>query len=221
MEIVEDGIVMINSKALKGDFTKYSCGCAVDDEKRGFFRNLLHKCVHKFFLFVVYYPIESFFTRLVERIGRSVSWARFTYLNYDFDSAFLYSVMSFKLNKLHKCLENGHAVQQTEDMEALKELIAICDRLFSGNYDDKYLDQHDDKWGKLPRMKFKPLKDEKGKVKHYKLLPSTRKKVKTKKHKAQERIEFRRCFELAEQDRKSDIDRMAEILKSHATHWWD
>jgi hypothetical protein len=212
---------MINSKALKGDFSKYSCGCAVDRKERSFFRNLLHKCIHKFFMFVIFYPVESFFSRLAERVGRSWSWARFMYLNYDFDSAYLYSVMSFKLKKLYTVLENGHAVQEPVDMAALKEAIGICDRLFEGKYDHKYMDIHDKKWGKLPRFKTKPIKNEDGKVTHYQMITRKRSKVKTKKQEKQEREEFRKTWELGEQDRRADIDRLAEILKEHARKWWD
>jgi hypothetical protein len=214
---VEDLTAMINSKAIKdsSNITKYSCGCEVDKKKRSKLRNLLHQCVHKFFMFTIFYPVESFFSRTKERISRSYRWARFMWLNYDFDSAYIYSVMSFKMKSLYDVLENGHAVQEPEDMAALKEATAICDRLFEGNYEDKYLTEHDKKWGKL-RTRFVPQKDGKGS-----LMKSSRKGVKNKRQSNQERKEFMKCWENGEHDRKSDIDRLAEIFKNYSPKWWD
>jgi hypothetical protein len=182
--------------------SKYSCGCTVDRAKRGKLRNLWHRLIHRYYMFLVFYPIHSFFTTLIERVGRSLSWARFSYLNYDFDAVYLYSVMSFKLKKIQYCLENGHGTNKKEDMAALSELIAICDRLRMNEHEDKYLEKHHKKWGTLS-------------------FPFDNSKVKTPKQRKRHGEELMKCVELGERDRCADIDRMAEILKVHAPSWWD
>jgi hypothetical protein len=211
------------SKKLK-DFTRplmiNKCDCPEGDHNCSKLMRPL-RAVARFYMFNVYYPIHDFFTRITERVGRSLSWAKFAYLNYDFDSVYLYTVMSFKLKRLYLGLKSGTAVQEKEDMEALKELIKVCDRLSDQSYEDKHLSQHDKKWGRMPRFGSTPNKDVNGKITSYTMVFKDRPKVKNKRQKEQERKEFRECFEKGEVDRIKDIDRMAEILKKHATHWWD
>lgn len=156
----------------------------------------------------IYYYFDDLFHTLKERIGRSYAYAKFGYMNYDFDSAYLYDLMSFKLKRIKKCIENGIAVQEEEDMKALDETIAIIDRLRVENYEEKYEPEHDAKWGKAD-FKFKPS------------FHSVRKNVNTKEEKAQEWKERLAIYDKAEQDRKNDIDRLAEILKTHALAWWE
>lgn len=215
----------MRSKALKPfgkRFLTEECGCPEGDYGK---MHVIHKAlraVGRFYMFQVYYPITGFYHRITERVGRSLSWAKFTYLNYDFDSAFLYDVMEFKLKRLEHCLKNGHAVQQKEDMKALKELIKICKRLHNyDDYDDKYHDEHDKKWGKRPRYESEPIKNEKGEITSYKMIFKDRPNVKTKKQQEQERKEFLACAEKGHADYCKDLDRMAEILKNHGRNWWD
>lgn len=214
----------MRSKALKPTpkrFLTQECGCPEGDRGCGRVRKAL-RAVGRFYMFNVYYPISGLFRRLKERCGRSLAWAKFTYLNYDFDSAYVFEVMEFKLKRLQNCLKNGHAVQQKADMDALKELIKICKRLRNyDDYDDKYHDEHDKKWGKMPRWGSEPVKNEKGEITSYKMIFKDRPKVKTKKQKEQERKEFLEIGEKGHQDFCKDIDRMAEILKNHARNWWD
>lgn len=163
----------------------------------------------KDFSIKVKYFIPDTYSLLKERIGRILSYAKFSYRNYDFDSAFLYSLMSFKLKRLRNCLINGIAVQQENDMKALDEAISICDRLHADSHDLKYYDNHDEKWGEL-ECDFSSG-----------CFKSSRKNVKTKEDKAKELKETLEIYNKAEQDRKNDIDRLSEILKTNAPAWWE
>jgi hypothetical protein len=170
-------------------------------------------------LMYVYYPVRQPFFRYSERIGRSFAFAKHGWMHYDFESAYLYDIMAFKLKRIHATLLTGHAVQYPKDMNALKEAIKICERLFKGDYEWKYHRKHDKKWGKI-RTKTTPIYSDDGKVKHY-TWTSSRGKANTKKQKELERKEFLQCWTLGEIDRKADLDRLNEILKKHEPSWWD
>ena len=85
------------------------------------------------------WPVTDNFRILKERTKRSYDYARFGWLNYDFDMACAWDLFEFKLRRLYKCLENGHAIQEPEDMKALRELIKIVRRLGYEQYDRIYL----------------------------------------------------------------------------------
>lgn len=169
----------------------------------------------------VYYGTLSFFSRMRERIKRSLAWAKFAWLNYDFDSAYLFDVMAFKLERILEALKSGYSVQHKDDLDALKEAIKICKRLKEQKYDEKYHSLHDKKWGK---SKFKTVphsRDQNGKALTYRYVSIPRKNVKNKKDANQERKEFKNCWKLAEKDRIADLNRLNEIFKKHERTWWD
>jgi hypothetical protein len=165
----------------------------------------------------LYWYIKIFFTRLIENIHRSFVWAKFGWEDRDWDYAYLYATMKFKAIRILIALENGSAKHKKEDIRALKEFIIICDRLTDYTYEDKYFKIHDKRWGKRKPIKFSEP-DEKGMCT---MIHEDRPKVKSKKDKKLERQEFLDCWTKADDDRKKDIDRMAEILKNHSVTWWD
>lgn len=169
-----------------------------------------------FFLKIhLYYSVTGFFRRYYERASRSLAYARFGWLHYDFDSAFIYDLMAFKMRRLLDCLIHGHAIQEKENMDALREAIKICDRLHEGEYDAKYYKLHEKKWGKLKTW-FTPIEGSTSSRWN-----STRKNIKTKSDERREIKDHRRIWVLEEQDRNADVDRLAEILKKYERSWWD
>lgn len=162
-----------------------------------------------------YYPVESFLRRYYERIKRSLTYAKFGWLHYDFDGAFIYDLMAFKMRRLLDCLIHGHAIQEKENMDALREAIKICDRLHEGRYDEKYYKVHEKKWGKLKTW-FTPIEGSTSSKWN-----SSRKNIKTKADEKAERKDHIKIWDLEEQDRVADIDRLAEILKKYERSWWD
>ena len=169
----------------------------------------------------VYYRTTDTYAKYKERISRSLAYAKFGWLNYDFDFGFTYNLMEFKLKRLLKCLENGHAVQEEEDLNALKEMIKVVRRLHRERYDEKYLRLHDKKWGKTETLSI-PKVGEDGKIRHYEYKSwKNSTKNASEEVKAQERREFRECWEKAEVDRCNDVDRLAELIKKHGPRLWD
>lgn len=169
-----------------------------------------------------YYKIMSEVRCFIERLGRSLAFARMAWLNFDFDFSYLYKVMYFKMERILKVLENGHLEQDKEVIDSLKEAIKICKRLCENNHDSKYFKLHDKKWGRLG-LKLISGKNSLGEPAGTGSMFSPRRKLKnaTKEVKHRERKEFLACMENGEMDRKADIDRLAVLLKEHSLTWWD
>lgn len=149
----------------------------------------------------LYYPVAGFFSRYYEYSCRSLAFARFGWGNYDFDGAYLYEMMSFKMKRLYKVLENGHVIQEDEDMKALLEAIDICKRLSEGDYEMKYYYKHIEIYphGEIGAPK-----------------PKITKEQATKRYKS-----FEEVVANGERDRYADLDRLNEIFKKHFPSWWD
>lgn len=216
----------LNSKAIK-DFPKRlmmsSCGCPDEcNPECGFFARAVH-AIGRFVMFKIYYPVESFYRRTKERLSRSLAYARFGWLNYDFDMAYVWHLFEFKLKRLRKCLQNGHSIQEPEDMKALDELIKIVRRLGMGRYDSKYYRRHDKRWGKIESRTEPAYYDKNGKVLTYKWISWRTKCPENapEKLKKQERKDMKKVWENAEKDRKKDIMRMGELLVKHGLRFWD
>jgi hypothetical protein len=204
---------MFNSKALKPKKFRWQ----YEEEEKNLMQNLVFYS-KKFFI----WPITDNYRRTKERVLRSYDYARFGWLNFDFDFAYVYHLLEFKLKRVQKCLKNGVSVQEPEDTAALKELIKIVERLGKGEYDERYRIEHDKIWGKL-ETKTTPNYDDKGKVTGY-AWNSWRKNCPEgapKKIKDKERKEFMACYELAENDRIRDIKRLSEILIHSSPKFWD
>ena len=200
---------MLNSKALK-DY-KY-----VDPDDLNFFQKVPYYLKKWFFK-----EPSHFIRRYANKIHRAFEYAKYSWDDYDWDMAYAYQIFEFKLKRLYKALEHGHAIQEPEDMKALREFTKIVHRLGNKNYDRKYHRLHDKRWGKL-ETKSIPEPEENGEVKYYRW-EAWRESTKnaSQEVKDQERKEFLACWELGELDRCKDIDRMAEILKVHAPKFWD
>lgn len=163
------------------------------------------------------YPVEDFFNRYSERISRSYAFAKIGWLSYDFESLYIFELISFKLKRVESCLKNGHAIQEDEDMLALKEAIEICDRLFDEEYDSKYRELHTKKWGEQPDFTTEPTET----PQYSRIVFKDRPNVKSEEDKKLEREEFLKTFENAEQDRRNDLDRLNYLFKEHLPKWWD
>lgn len=203
---------MHTSKKIKDKklLTKYSDPKSISDK------------IKYFLLFKIYHPIISFFKRTHERVSRSLAFAKFGYLNYDFDGIAIFEVMSFKMKRVLYSLENySSSVQEKKDLDALKLAIKLTNNLANEIHEDVLYKQHEKKWGKLSRIKSTPEYDENGKVKWFKVLPFKRSKVKTDADRKEEREDMKKLHLDAVQNRKNDIMKLAEILSENLPRWWD
>lgn len=205
---------MFNSKALKPKKFRWQ----YEDEDKNLFQSLVYY-FKKFFI----WPVSDNYRWISRSLKRSYDYARFGWDNYDWDFAYTYDLMEFKLKRLKKALLRGCSIQEPEDMAALEELIQVVGRL--RNYDDysnSYLDAHNLKWG-ATESRTEPWVNENGKrmgstwIAWRKNCPENA----PKELKEMETKEFRTCFEQGESDRMRDMEKMFEILKARDRRWWD
>lgn len=203
----------MKSKALKPYKTRWM----YEDEEKTFIQNLIY-----WFKKIFIWTISDNHRKYKERILRAYDYAKFGWINYDFDMSCAWDLFDFKLRRLHKCLKNGHAVQEPEDMKALVEFTKIVNRLSNDRYERKYYRRHDKKWGKI-ESRTTPNYDSNGKIITY-TWHSWRSKCPenaSDKLKKKERKETRTIWVNAKKDRARDVNRMAEILIKHGRSWWD
>lgn len=155
--------------------------------------------------------IQKFFLRLPEQMSRSFAYARFGWNCPDFDDAYLYQHMEFKLKRIKYTLEHG-VVDLTsegmpEAMQALTEAIEICKRLYEDRYINSHLAKLDDTWGD-----------------YYEDLNShsfERSKVKTKQDLEDYFIDCKKVMVMEVKERDDDLIKLGKILRKYSGCWWD
>ena len=203
---------MFKSKALKPRKFRFQ----YEDEDKNVMENVVFY-FKKFFI----WPITDNYRRTKERLSRSLAYARFGWLNYDFDMACAWHLFEFKLKRLRKCFKNGHSVQEPEEVAALNELIKIVKRLGLGSYENKYYRQHERKWGKLESRTEPWIRDGKEMGSQWFSWRTKCPEDAPQELKDQERADTRTIYENAEKDRVKDLEKMCKILIEFGQSFWD
>lgn len=127
---------MLKSKALK-DFS---------DEKTGKLYDWWVESVLRDW----YYDIQAFFRRPYLRIKKLYEWNKHVFAHdYDFDGHCLFAIIEYKLRRVLPELENGHAIQEDQEINALKLAIKLASRLKEDEYERIAWDRHEKIWGDL------------------------------------------------------------------------
>jgi hypothetical protein len=154
--------------------------------------------------------------RFFKKLRRSFQYAVFSWDNEDWDFAFMWALLEFKLKRVKIELDNGFGVQKPEDQAALVEAISICGQL-SKDYNFAAIEDaaHEEKWGEL-KMEF------------IKIPNSTHSTAKFSYSKAltdemykDASAESSANFNLAYEREMLAIKRFGEILHDHSRSWWD
>lgn len=162
------------------------------------------------------------FVRIPERLKRSFHYAKFGWLNYDFDYSALHELTLFKLKRFLYCFENyGYHSEECENykpkMKSLKLAIKLLEKyLADGN---RFLDMHDKKWGPLETWTEKAEYDE-----NYGQLCrwlSKRPGAITEEQKEQERIEFRNAYDADDREKNKYLALAYKIIIKYNRYWWD
>jgi hypothetical protein len=163
----------------------------------------------------IFYPIRIFFRVKYEAICRALSYAKFAWDLYDFESHSMFALMAFKLKRVQKCMKEGYGVYPRETTNAMKESIKILDRLYKEEYEKPYRKNHDKKWG---RLNFDRKLDKDDLFIHWN---TYRTGIKTDQDHKNEHQDFLTYMEAAHQDRLNDFDRLNDLLKKYQGQWWD
>lgn len=199
---------MFDSKALKEPERKKSWyydsklyAWWVDTELSGYYYSFTYKFIEN--------PIFQ--------VKRLVQWYWNVFRNdYDFDGHCLYAIIEYKLKRLEKVLLNGHAIQQPQDMKALKLAIKIAGRLREDKYEEAFFDRFDKKWGEIHTW-FEPCND--GSDRSF--WRSSRPNVKTEEDKAQESADRTAGYESCHNRMKREEKWLYAILHKYLRYWWD
>ena len=162
----------------------------------------------------VYY----FCRKYSQRIKRSWAYAKFGWENYDFDGDYLTELMTFKLKRMQKALQNGWSIQNEEYMQALRLAIRLGERLKRYGY-HWFMDRHNAKWGE-PDMLFTDSDDEYNGEKLRKM-EIQRAKVVDEETAEQERREFRIAYEADDNTKLRDARLFFRIVEKYYPGWWD
>lgn len=172
------------------------------------------KAIKEYIVDEIIHPVEIFFRVHYERLSRSIAFAIFVWDQVDFDSYSIFALVAFKLKRVKKCMDEGYGVYPKETMDAMREAIAICNRLYEHKYEEPYSKAHDKKWG---RLRVDRMFGKDGLINWN----PKRKYVKTKADERKESKEHRKCYEMAHLDKLDDLDRLNELLKRYQNEWWD
>lgn len=143
-------------------------------------------------------------------IKKMIEYFPIIYNNYDWDQFFLWSLLAYKLKRMHKYLsEDGIAVQEQEDLDALLEAIQIVEDLEGEVWEHKAFESYHEKYP-YTLDDIELYVDEQGRE-------VTRMKSLTEEQKK----DFAIAEAQAEQNFSRLINRLSEILKNHSLHWWE
>jgi len=163
------------------------------------------------------YKIYDKIVIFIERLQKFFLFGKFSWKIYDFDFSSVYEIMYFQMKNVRKSLEYSkkYVIHDVHHLRALDEAINIINRLRKDEYENKFYDIHEERWGKTPPFRFGPEKNGASE-----LFLDKRPKVITKEDEAQERKEFLQISEKTECARKIDLDRLNLLLKKYSRAWW-
>jgi hypothetical protein len=158
----------------------------------------------------------KFIRNPIYQIKRLYQW----YVNvfrfdYDFDGHCLFAIIEYKLKRIEKVLLNGHAIQEPQDMKALKLAIKLAGRLKDDNYDMVSYDRLKKKWGKSKTWFGEPDKNGSREFR------SRYEKVKTKEDEDQCRKDRFVLYKAADAKTKREEKWLYSILHKYLRVWWD
>lgn len=168
------------------------------------------------------YPFQrvaDFFATYRERFSRCWAYARFAWKNYDFDGAYLIHLMTFKLKRIQRSLQNGWTMQDEKYMQALRLAIRLGDKLENYEY-YWFMNRHNKKWGE-PDMQFEDCDDEASNKKGLKRMEMYRKNVVDAATKEQERQEFLAASDADEAIKDRDSRLFFRLIEKYYPGWWD
>lgn len=161
------------------------------------------------------YRLQEFISRLPYLIYYGIKnlliWFPIIWQDRNWDSYFIYKLLSFKLNLTEKHIrKHDRHTTSVQDANRIKVCILLLDRLIKDEYEENCFKKVDEKWGEL-----KMNLDDNHKIKIY------REKVLTEKDHEKERKQSKECYRIADEMRKQDKKLLFTYLFKHIDKWWD
>ncbi len=197
---------------------KFSKPILLPEEKKG-----LKKLVFVHLWFVTKYVVSllDLVVELYCKSKRSMQYAKIGWNNRDFDSAFVFPLLLFKLKRVYKnTIDEGVHVVSKEEKQSLRICIKLLDRLCNRNYGETFSKEHDKKWGELNFSRTPRDFDDKGNPITYNF-NSYRPGIKTTEDEVQEREETKNLFKLEHELYHQDLEKFWRIFAKYHEYWWD
>lgn len=163
-----------------------------------------------------------FFVKPYGQLRKLMDWQRNVFSkDYDFDAHCLFAIIEYKLKRVYPVLEKGYAIQEEQDMHALRLAIKLAERLKDDDYETREFARHDRKWGKL-NMDINRVAswDSKGKPASYHC-DMSRPGTITAELEEQEHKEFRESMSRSYAAMQRDQKNLYGILSKYLRVWWD
>ena len=136
--------------------------------------------------------------------------------DYDFDSHGLLLMIHYKLKAMYPVLENGYAIQEDKDMQALRIAIKLSKRLWEDNYEERTWNKIEAKYGKLKHRSVK-LNDGSGCYQMITSYGGNENEEYLEKVWAEKRL----MYEVLEKCRERDERNLYGILLKYRRSWWE
>ncbi len=144
-------------------------------------------------------------TQPFDRMFRVMQYLPVIWRNEDWDYAWIYRLMAYKLERVEKCLAND---KLHENAERYARQVRVCrillERLEKDEYCEKELEEYYQRWGKAEFLNNALVKS----------------KVVTEQDRLESAEEIRRIFTKEEERRTRDLDTFWLVFKKYHRHWW-
>ena len=164
------------------------------------------------FLYSWLIPLVSFY----DNIKRLIAWFPVIWEDRDFDYAFLFAIMQFKISNMRKLHEETRRFVNSD--KVIKQLLTceeLLKRLQKDEYCAKDYEEHDDKYGRL-NMTFGEITE-----RNTRRCMFERNKVLTEKDKERETKDFKRIANKEIYMYKQDIELLLNTIKKYHRKWWE
>lgn len=149
-------------------------------------------------------------------LGRALAYFKQGYSTYDFDYCYLVEDIIFKLRRIRDEIGRGYNDDKGLLVIELNHVICLGDKILNYNYEQKFGEKHDVKWGGMTHTsrpsKYNP---------YLYSYEASWVKAKTKKDKKQALAEFMKYMNDADKAKDADRDDFFDYIKNNATKWWD
>lgn len=164
-----------------------------------------------------YYDFLWLFKNPYYQLKKLIEWQINVFKkDHDFDGHSMFAIIEYKLKRIEKCLLNGHAIQETKDLKALKLAIKLAGRLKNDKYEERAYDRIDKKYGEMKTWT-EPCKDRSDLLE----FKSSRPKVNTEEEKKEEWSFRLEQYRLSEYRKNREEKWMYAILLKYLRVWWD
>lgn len=188
----------------------------------------------------MFYKIRNFYYEIKgipRRLKRLLEYIPVIWKNEDWDSIYIYDLLKYKLSRTKKALANGilPSVNLENYLNDISECERLIDNITNDNYEEKYLQEHEAKWGKAINISEKfPTLTWIEKIKlwyqvHIQKIPENYRVVEylikyekeTPENSSLIKSEFIEAINKAQADEEADKEKLFKILKEHLDEWWD